>query len=152
MDTWAIQTAAHVALTSGLNPAPIPVIGAESTNSYAFGAGLTVLAFAAARVSRQFDQPWRIGGDAPAGKTKLRKRAKLKPSRVLADRADEQKLTNEPVQERGADEIFWPPKRSADSPAGGYQSKHRLPGPARQSHRERPAPRHAAPSARFLAR
>jgi hypothetical protein len=131
MDTWAIQ---------------------EPTNRYAFGAGLAVLAFAATRVSRQFDRPWRIGGNAPAGKTRLRKRAKLKPSRALADRADEQQPTQEPGQERGADEIFWPSKRSPDSPAGGYQSKHRLPGPARQSHRERRTPRHAAPSARFLAR
>jgi hypothetical protein len=152
MDTWAIQTAAHAALTSGLNPVPIPVIGAESTNSYAIGAGLAVLAFAATRVSRQFDRPWRIGGNAPAGKTRLRKRAKLKPSRALADRADERKPADEPAQEHGADEIFWPSKRSPDSSAGGYQSKHRLPGPARQSHRERQAPRHAAPSARFLAR
>jgi hypothetical protein len=131
MDTWAIQ---------------------ESTNRYAFGAGLAVLAFAATRVSRQFDRPWRTGGNAPARKTRLRKRAKLKSSRVLADRAGEQKPTNEPAQDLGADEIFWPSKRPSDSSAGGYQSKHRLPGPARQTHRERRAPRHAAPSARFLAR
>ena len=128
MDTWAIQ---------------------ESTNDYAFGAGLAVLTFAATRVSRQLDRPWRIGGSAPAGKTKLRKRVNARSAQA---RAGEQKPTDEPAQQRGADEIFWPQKRSSDSSAGGYQSKHRSPGPARQSHRERRAPRHAAPSARFLAR
>jgi len=131
MDTWAIQ---------------------ESTNSYAFGAGVAVLALAAARASRPLDRPWRIGGNAPAGKIKLRKRGKSKPSRAIAARAGEQKPTGEPAQRHGADEIFWPTKRSSENSTGGYQSKHRLPGPARQAHRERRAPRHAAPSARFLAR
>lgn len=128
MDTWAIQ---------------------ESTNDYAFGAGLAVLTFAATRVSRQLDRPWRIRGNAPAGKTKLKKR----PSAGSAQaRAGEQKPADKPAQQRGADEIFWPRKRSSDNSTSGYQSKHRSPGPARQSSRERPAPRHAAPSARFLAR
>lgn len=131
MDTWAIQ---------------------ESTNSYALGAGVAVLAFAATRASRQLDRPWRIGGNAPAGKTKLRKRAKSKPSREIAARAGQQKPADEPAQQHRADEIFWPQKRSTENSAGGYQSKHRLPGPAKQAHRERRAPRHAAPSARFLAR
>ena len=128
MDTWVIQ---------------------ESTNSYSLGAGLAVLAFAATRVSRQLDRPWRIGGSAPAGKTRLKKRVNARPART---RADEKNQSSEPEQDRGADEIFWPVKRSSDNSAGGYQSKHRLPGSAKPVHRERQAPRHAAPSARFLAR
>ncbi|SRR5712691_1338779 len=148
MDTWAIQAAAHASLTSGFNYAPIPVVGAASMNSFALGAGLVVLAFAATRVSRQFDPLRR-----PMRKSRPKKRVDARLTKMLADHADEQKPTAEPAH-GSADEIFWPPKRSSDSSSGGYQSKHRLPGPARppQRERERRAPRHAAPSTRFSAR
>jgi len=160
MDTWAIQAAVHASLTSGFNYAPIPVVGADSVNSFALGAGLAVLAFAATRVSHQ------LGPLRPAiKKVKPRKkrvapkpsRVLARPSRVLAERVNEQQATEQEAtpepQRRGADEIFWPQKRSSDSSSGGYQSKHRLAGrPVRQPQRERRAPRHAAPSTRFSER
>jgi hypothetical protein len=147
MDTWAIQAVVHASLTSGFNYVPIPVVGADSLNSFTLGAGLAVLAFAAMRVSQQLG-PLRF----PIKKVKPRKkRAVTIPSDVLAERADEQQATPEP-QHSGADEIFWPQKRSSDGSSGGYQSKHRLTGPVRQPQRERRAPRHAAPSTRFSAR
>ncbi|HET7017952.1 MAG TPA: hypothetical protein VFI65_28790 [Streptosporangiaceae bacterium] len=146
MDTWAIQAAVHASLTSGFNYAPIPVVGTDSLNGFALGAGLAVLAFAATRVSQQLG-PLRL----PIKKVKPRKkRVSVKFSRVLADQGDEPQPTVEPHP--GVDEIFWPQKRSADNSSGGYQSKHRLPGPAKPPPRERRAPRHAAPSTRFSAR
>jgi hypothetical protein len=171
MDTWAILAAAHATLTSGFNGVPIPVIGAASMNSFTFGAGLAVLTFAATRVSRQLDplrRPavvqlaarWgracqrrvqRLCGIAPAGKARIRKRVNVTISRVLADQADEQQPVREPVPP-SADGIFWPQKRSSDTPSSGYQSKHRLPGSAKSPQRARRAPRHAAPPARSSAR
>ncbi len=147
MDTWAIQAAVHASLTSGFNYVPVPVVGAGSLNSFTLGVGLAVLTFAAMRVSQQLG-PLRF----PVEKVKPRKkRATTTPSRVLAERADERQPTSAPQPRAGA-EIFWPQKRSSDNSPGGYQSKHRLTGPVRQPQRERRAPRHAAPPARFSAR
>jgi hypothetical protein len=146
MDTWAIQAAVHGSLTSGFNYDPIPVTGTGSMNSVAVGTGLIVLAFAATRVSRQLG-PLR----PPTLKFSPRKkRPDASPAPVVADQSDESQPTA--GQRPGVDEIFWPSKRSADGSTGGYQSKHRLPGPVKPPPRERRAPRHAAPSARSAAR
>ncbi len=105
-----------------------------------------VLAFAVMMVSRQLDPLL-----PPPGKIRSKKRVNARLSRMLTDQADERQATPEPAQ-LGADEIFWPTKRSSDNSPGGYQSKHRLTGPAKQQQvqrgRERRAPRHAAPPAR----
>jgi hypothetical protein len=167
MDTWAIQAVAHASLASGQFAGPIPVIGAGQTNNFALGTGLAVLAFAATRVSRQFDpmrRPavaqlaarWsricqrhvqRLRSFAP--KIKIRSARRVDP--VLAEQAGEQLPTLE-RQPPAADEIFWPTKRSAQTSPGGYQSKHRATGSAKQAQRARRAPRHAAPPAGSSAR
>lgn len=142
MDTWAIQAAVHGSLTSGFDYSPIP--GAGSMNSVALGAGLMVLAFAATRVSQQLGPLRR----RPVLKFAPRKkRPGASPAPVAGDQVDESQPAAE--ERRAVDEIFWPQKRSSD---GGYKSKHRSPGPAKPLTRERQAPRHAAPSARFTAR
>jgi hypothetical protein len=108
-----------------------------------------VLAFAVTMVMRQLD-PLR----PPPVKVRSKKRVNARASRALAGRADERQPTQEPAH-HGAGEIFWPVKRSSDNSPGGYQSKHRQTGPAKQQpqrERERRAPRHAAPPARFSAR
>jgi hypothetical protein len=167
MDTWAIQSATHASLTSGQYVASIPVIGAGQTNFFALGAGLAVLAFAATRISRQLDPVWRPGGfQSPArwsracqrrvrrlfGIVDERKfRSTERVDRVLGGPADEIQPNSEP-QHPSADEIFWPPSRSTQASPGGYQSKHRLPGPARPSQRYGRSPRHAASPAKSSAR